>query len=191
MGAVSGTGGHLIDNNLKALGKVGEIAANAVLSGTVDEIGGGKFANGAITGAYSVMFNDLMHNPNKTKVEPSDMSDNDDHNELAAGLFVVATGMLADDVTGFGVVDDVVALGVYAVAIAIEGYHVITIYNNRVDKSSITVNAEHTKGARNSTRDKHTKTRSGISYGQNRNMSRGDKNKKHEHPMNPNKRKRN
>jgi len=72
-----------------------------------------------------------------------------------------------------------------------EGYHVITIYNNRVDKSSITVNAEHTKGARNSTRDKHTKTRSGISYGQNRNMSRGDKNKKHEHPMNPNKRKRN
>lgn len=61
MGAVSGSGGHLIDKNLKALGKVGEIAANAVLSGTVDEIGGGKFANGAITGAYSVMFNDLMH----------------------------------------------------------------------------------------------------------------------------------
>ena len=37
------------------------IVANAVLSGTIDELGGGNFANGAITGAYSMMFNDLMH----------------------------------------------------------------------------------------------------------------------------------
>jgi len=37
------------------------IVTNAILSGTVSEIGGGKFANGAITGAFAVMFNDLMH----------------------------------------------------------------------------------------------------------------------------------
>ena len=40
---------------------MGVISSNAVLSGTVSEIGGGKFANGAITGAFSVMFNDMMH----------------------------------------------------------------------------------------------------------------------------------
>ena len=58
MGAVSGTGGKLIHDNLKTLGKIGEISAAAVLSGTVSELGGGKFANGAVTGAFSIMFND-------------------------------------------------------------------------------------------------------------------------------------
>lgn len=37
------------------------MAASAVLGGTISEIGGGKFANGAVTGAYSMMFNELMH----------------------------------------------------------------------------------------------------------------------------------
>ena len=37
------------------------MVANAVLIGTVSEIGGGKFANGAVTGAFSVLFNDMMH----------------------------------------------------------------------------------------------------------------------------------
>ena len=61
MGAVSGSGGSYIHNNLQALGKVGEISANAILSGTVSELGGGKFANGAITGAFHIMFNDMAH----------------------------------------------------------------------------------------------------------------------------------
>ena len=61
MGSVSGTGGKLIHNNIQTLGKVGVVSANAVLSGTVSELGGGKFANGAITGAFSIMFNDIMH----------------------------------------------------------------------------------------------------------------------------------
>lgn len=34
-------------------------AANAVIGGTVSEIGGGKFANGAVTGAFTMLFNDL------------------------------------------------------------------------------------------------------------------------------------
>ena len=33
--------------------------ANAVLGGVVSELGGGKFANGAMTAAYTMMFNDL------------------------------------------------------------------------------------------------------------------------------------
>lgn len=61
IGAVSGTGGKLIHNNLQSLGKIGKVSANAILSGTVSELGGGKFANGAITGAFSIMFNDMMH----------------------------------------------------------------------------------------------------------------------------------
>ena len=61
MGAVSGVGGHYIDKYHDTLGKVGEITTSAVLGGTIDELGGGKFANGAITSAYSVMFNDMMH----------------------------------------------------------------------------------------------------------------------------------
>ena len=49
--------------------------------------------------------------------------------------------------------------------------------------------AEHKKNSRPSTKDKHTKHRPGESYGQNRNKNRGNKNKKNEHPINPNKRK--
>lgn len=41
---------------------------------------------------------------------------------------------------------------------------------------------EHTKGARPSTRDKHTSTRSGSNYGENRNNKRGDNNKKYKKP---------
>ncbi len=51
----------------EGLDDVGKIAASAVLGGTVAEIGGGKFANGAITAAYSMMFNDMMHPDNKDK----------------------------------------------------------------------------------------------------------------------------
>lgn len=43
------------------MGYVGKIVGNAVLSGTIDEIGGGKFANGAITGAFNYIFNEAMH----------------------------------------------------------------------------------------------------------------------------------
>ena len=61
MGVVSGAGGHYINSHAKELGRFGKITANAALCGTVAEIGGGKFANGAITGAYAMMFNDMMH----------------------------------------------------------------------------------------------------------------------------------
>ena len=45
------------------------VAASAVVGGTASVLGGGKFANGAITGAYVMLFNHMMHdikdNPNK------------------------------------------------------------------------------------------------------------------------------
>ncbi len=44
-----------------SLKRAGGVAVNAVVSGTISEIGGGKFANGAVTGAFSVLFNDMMH----------------------------------------------------------------------------------------------------------------------------------
>ena len=60
-GLTSAAGGSAISKYGGNMGKVGQITANAVIAGTVSEIGGGKFANGAITGAFSMMFNDLMH----------------------------------------------------------------------------------------------------------------------------------
>lgn len=57
-GAVSVAGGEVVGQNWS---KAGKIAANSVIAGTATELGGGKFANGAITGAFSMMFNDMMH----------------------------------------------------------------------------------------------------------------------------------
>jgi hypothetical protein len=37
------------------------VAFGAVVGGTIEEIGGGKFANGAVTGSFTVLFNELMH----------------------------------------------------------------------------------------------------------------------------------
>lgn len=67
MGVVSGGGGHYIRQNAGTLGRLGQITANAVLSGTIEELGGGKFANGAVTGAFSIMFNDMMHSYTKRR----------------------------------------------------------------------------------------------------------------------------
>jgi RHS repeat-associated protein len=43
------------------VGRVEAVVASAVVGGTASALGGGKFANGAITGAYVMMFNALMH----------------------------------------------------------------------------------------------------------------------------------
>jgi hypothetical protein len=58
-GALSSVGNGLINDNVN--GVVLKTASAAVLGGTISEIGGGKFANGAITGAYGMLFNDMMH----------------------------------------------------------------------------------------------------------------------------------
>jgi len=58
-GGMNSLGNQLIDIKVHKSG--GKIIAAAVVGGTLDEIGGGKFANGAITGAYQMMFNEMMH----------------------------------------------------------------------------------------------------------------------------------
>ena len=37
------------------------LAGNAILGGVVSEIGGGKFANGAMTAAFQMMYNHFYH----------------------------------------------------------------------------------------------------------------------------------
>lgn len=59
MGAASSVGSRFV--NSENLSDIKKIIANSILSGVIDEIGGGKFANGAITGAFSMLFNDLSH----------------------------------------------------------------------------------------------------------------------------------
>ena len=41
-----------------ARGYYAKVAANAMVAGTVSAISGGKFANGAFSGAFRFMFND-------------------------------------------------------------------------------------------------------------------------------------
>ena len=60
VGFASSAGGELISRYGNKLPYVGKIAANAALGGCVSVLGGGKFANGAMTAAYTMMFNDLI-----------------------------------------------------------------------------------------------------------------------------------
>lgn len=60
-GAASALGGFAISKYGNNWGMAGKVAINAVIGGTASQIGGGKFTNGAITGAYSMLFNELMH----------------------------------------------------------------------------------------------------------------------------------
>ncbi|MDR0969398.1 MAG: hypothetical protein LBM67_02520 [Lentimicrobiaceae bacterium] len=46
-----------------------QVALSAVLGGTAEALGGGKFANGAITGAFVMLFNHLQHEGQNKKLE--------------------------------------------------------------------------------------------------------------------------
>ena len=94
----------------------------------------------------------------------------------------------ADDATGIGTVDDIAIPIVGLVGFGAYVYNEFVSANSS-PKESIFLAAEHTKGARKSTSNKHTAHRAGSSYGQNRNSNRGDKNKKYQKKANPNKRK--
>lgn len=68
MGGVSTLGNYGVDK-IPDAPKTVKIAASAVVGGTVDEIGGGKFANGAVTSAFNMMFNDMMHQNEMSDLE--------------------------------------------------------------------------------------------------------------------------
>lgn len=61
VGFVSSSGGTLINRYGTNLTYAEKVAVNAVLGGVVSELGGGKFASGAMTAAYTMMFNDMKH----------------------------------------------------------------------------------------------------------------------------------
>ena len=64
-----------IDSGMQASGwgvfqtQVGGGIAAAVVGGTASELGGGKFANGAVTGAYTMLFNHLQNHLNAKKFQ--------------------------------------------------------------------------------------------------------------------------
>lgn len=60
-GAASKGGGYLIDRYCSDVALMGQVAMNSALAGTLDAVGGGKFANGAITGAFTYLFNESLH----------------------------------------------------------------------------------------------------------------------------------
>ncbi|WP_428309768.1 FG-GAP-like repeat-containing protein [Hydrocarboniphaga sp.] len=51
-----------------ATGRLARISAAAIVGGTASELGGGKFANGAVTGAFSRAYNDEQHAQFRDKV---------------------------------------------------------------------------------------------------------------------------
>lgn len=60
-GMVSSMGGQGIARYGDHLSLEVQVAASAVLGGTVSAIGGGKFASGAMTAAFQMMYNEQMH----------------------------------------------------------------------------------------------------------------------------------
>ena len=60
-GLASAGGGELLGGYGAYLSDAQMLAGNAILGGVVSEIGGGKFANGAMTAAFQMMYNHLSH----------------------------------------------------------------------------------------------------------------------------------
>ena len=60
-GMASVAGGEAIMEYAGNASRAVKVALNSVVAGTASELGGGKFTNGAMTGAFTMMFNHLMH----------------------------------------------------------------------------------------------------------------------------------
>lgn len=60
-GFLGGFSSSLLGPTLKSAGPVGGTVIAAVVGGTLSKIGGGKFASGALSGAFVHAFNELMH----------------------------------------------------------------------------------------------------------------------------------
>ena len=82
-----------------------KVSASVVIGGTVSELGGGKFANGAITSAFSMMFNGLMHKDGN-KILRFKRSNTNNTDKVNAALGAMALVLLADDATIIGTIDD-------------------------------------------------------------------------------------
>ena len=99
-GALSSVGNGYIDDGVDNI--VLKIVSSAVLGGTISEIGGGKFANGAISAAYSMLFNEMKH---KQQVKKTKNYENAIRTFLKEA--VPGTKYTADQLTEFGIPSDV------------------------------------------------------------------------------------
>lgn len=140
-----------------------QVVANAVLGGLVSELGGGKFANGAMTAAYTMMFNDLAHKKKneKTSSLKGDSYALSENTDLPLSCMVVGGILLSDDATLIGLLDDPVAIGLLGIGTiyyTVEYGPIIiattkNIFNNVINTS--TLYSEHKKNARPSSKNKH------------------------------------
>ena len=107
LSADSGEGLMALGGSLKTGAK---LAVQSVIGGTLSELGGGNFANGAITAAFSFMFNDVMHDNDNSEDSDSDFeveievpidveSQPSQLTEILAGATLI---LIADDGTVIG-----------------------------------------------------------------------------------------
>lgn len=68
-GFVSSLGGSYV-NDSKSLGYGDKVLLAAAIGGTAEKLGGGKFANGAVTGAYVMMFNHMGDHGEGNELKP-------------------------------------------------------------------------------------------------------------------------
>jgi hypothetical protein len=69
-------GGNMDIGAKVALSAAPRLLRTGQVGGTAEALGGGKFANGAVTGAYVMMFNHLAHPP-QTSATPRTLANND------------------------------------------------------------------------------------------------------------------
>ena len=189
-GAVSAFGNKLTDKYASNIGKAGELTVSSIVGGTIEEMGGGKFANGALTSAFSMLFNDMMHRDQDESYD-DDFYTNDSQSNaqyIAQGAFTCMVALGADDMTGIGAIDDIAIPFIGVVCLGATAYHYVFEQGDTNKQNGVFLYSEHTKNKSHHTKDKHTKRRAGGRYDVNTNANRGNKNKKHEHPINPNKR---
>lgn len=167
MGALSCAGNSRI-SNIDGIGKAGKVILSATLGGTVAEIGGGKFANGAITAAYSMMFNELMHGGEGEDVGDVLSTDLDNANQgkISAACITAGSVLLSDDITGVGLADDGFAIMLYgagAIIGAIEyGPQIISMGKDVINGIGNYIKSykEHSKNPTPSNIPKHQKGQS-------------------------------
>lgn len=85
-------------------GRIANAVAAAVVGGTGSVIGGGKFANGAVTGAFSRLFNDLAYMGESMANNPeAARSATEGANNFSAGILDTMSFGLTTDLINYGV----------------------------------------------------------------------------------------
>lgn len=94
LGAFSCASGTVLNTYCDNWDPILQLVTNSILSGTAGEIGGGKFSNGAITGAFSYLFNDMMHGGPFYR-EIKKIFENYVHDKFGADFFMSLGGKIA------------------------------------------------------------------------------------------------